>query len=140
MTLQVALVTIGRYCVTVRIFEFECNVCNVNNVCIPTCGVLFSCFHDQHMVRSVLIEPKMSSGGHRAAEWLRLVALTFRCRNCGSAGWRKLITIVRRLWEIVGGNSLMNVGLNTIFYVGQLIWAGFLTLRWIDGQTTHFSI
>ena len=41
--------------------------------------------------------------------------------------------IVRRLWEIVGGNSLMNVGLDTIFYVGQLIWAGFLTLRWIDG-------
>ena len=68
MTPRVALVTYGRYCVTVRIFEFECNVCNVNNVCIPTCGVLFSCFHDQHMVRSVLIEPKMSSGGRRAAE------------------------------------------------------------------------
>ena len=33
----------------------------------------------------------------------------------------------------------MNVGLDTIFYVGQLIWAGFLTLRWIDGQITHFS-
>ena len=46
--------------------------------------------------------------------------------------------IVRRLWEIVGGNSLMNVGLDTIFYVGQLIWAGFLTFRWIDGQITHF--
>ena len=29
--------------------------------------------------------------------------------------------IVRRLWEIVGGNSLMNVGINTKFYVGQLI-------------------
>ena len=45
-----------------------CNVCNVNNVCIPTRGVLFLCFHDQYMVCSVLIEPKMSSGGHRAAE------------------------------------------------------------------------
>ena len=49
-------------------FEFECNVCNVNNVCIPTRGVLSLCFHDQYMVCSVLIEPKMSSGGHRAAE------------------------------------------------------------------------
>ena len=49
-------------------FEFECNVCNVNNVCIPTRRVLFLCFHDQYMVCSVLIEPKMSSGGHRAAE------------------------------------------------------------------------
>ena len=49
-------------------FEFECNVCNVNNVCIPTRRVLFLFFHDQYMVCSVLIEPKMSSGGHRAAE------------------------------------------------------------------------
>ena len=40
--------------------------------------------------------------------------------------------------DCVGGNSLMNVGLDTIFYVGRLIWAGFLTLRWIDGQITHF--
>ena len=40
----------------------------MNNVCIPTRGVLSLCFYDQYMVCSVLIEPKMSSGGHRAAE------------------------------------------------------------------------
>ena len=49
-------------------FEFKRNVRKVNNVCIPTRRVLFLCFHDQYMVYSVLIEPKMSSGGHRAAE------------------------------------------------------------------------
>ena len=66
MTPQLALVTTGRYCVTVRIRK--CNVCNVNKHYIPTRGVLFLCCHVQHVACSMLIEPKMSSGGRRAAE------------------------------------------------------------------------
>ena len=46
----------------------KCNVCNVNKHYIPTRGVLFLCCHVQHVACSMLIEPKMSSGGRRAAE------------------------------------------------------------------------
>ena len=43
----------------------------MNNVCIPTRGVLLLCFHDRKMVCPELIEPKTSSGGRRAAEkWI----------------------------------------------------------------------
>ena len=66
MTPQLALVTTGRYYVTVRIRK--CNVCNVNKHYIPTRGVLFLCCHVQHMACFMLIEPKMSSGGRHAAE------------------------------------------------------------------------
>ena len=66
MTPQVALVTTGRYYVTVRIRK--CNVCYVNKHYIPTRGVLFLCCHVQHVACSMLIEPKMSSGGRRSVE------------------------------------------------------------------------
>ena len=49
-------------------FKFECNVCNVNNAAFRPVGYCSYAFADQYMVCSVPIEPKMSSGGHRAAE------------------------------------------------------------------------
>ena len=85
MTPQLALVTTGRYCVTVRIRK--CNVCNVNKHYIPTRGVLFLCCHVQHVACFMLIEPKMSSGGRRAAE-KSSCAHTFTYKIENAAGLR----------------------------------------------------
>ena len=60
----------------VFVFVFECNVYNIKQLCKSTRGVLILCYHDQHLVCSVPIEPKMSSGGRRAAE----KSTSSRCR------------------------------------------------------------